>query len=331
MRKGIRQALWIPLNLPSLLITIRLMVSQSENILCYAMYWRERPPLLHYTATWNVQTVLNYLEGLGASASLSLKFLTFKLAMLLALTRPSCSADLAALQLDHQRFSPESVVSHQGFIFPFLPQYSELCPVQTLKQYEALITPLKSHETTKLFISLVKSHKSVTWATVDHWLREVLRLAGINVNVFSGHSVWGASASAAAGAEITTNEGVDNKPSLDINCWLLFWQSHNWKSTQKHGKCYHHAHRLLQTVHTHIMLNNVQESAQQKKDSLEGNGVHLEENGKPQKKMKLGMCNHVFWSSDCCRLARRREKYRDDRDTMTAEQQQAELQQRRDC
>jgi len=55
-----------------------------------------RPPLLRYTATWDAQMVLQYLEGIGPSTSLSLKFLTFKLAMLLALTRPSCSADLVA-------------------------------------------------------------------------------------------------------------------------------------------------------------------------------------------------------------------------------------------
>ena len=52
--------------------------------------------LLRYTAIWNI---LNYPEGLGASASLSLKFLPLQLATLLALTRPSHSADLVALQI----------------------------------------------------------------------------------------------------------------------------------------------------------------------------------------------------------------------------------------
>jgi len=65
-----------------------------------------RPPLPHYTATWDVQTVLRYLENMGPSSSLSLKYLSFKLTMLLALTRPSHSADLASLQLSHRRFSP---------------------------------------------------------------------------------------------------------------------------------------------------------------------------------------------------------------------------------
>ena len=39
--------------------------------------------------------------------------------------------------------------------------------------------------------------------TIARWLKEILRLAGIDVFIFSGHSVRGASTSAAAGAGIT--------------------------------------------------------------------------------------------------------------------------------
>ena len=59
-----------------------------------------RLPLPRYAATWNVQVVLQYIEGLGPSSSLSLKLWTLKLVMLMALMRPSRSADLASLQLD---------------------------------------------------------------------------------------------------------------------------------------------------------------------------------------------------------------------------------------
>ena len=57
-----------------------------------------RPPLPRYTATWDVQ--VDFIECLGPSASLSLKLLTIKLVMLMALTRPCHSADLASLQSD---------------------------------------------------------------------------------------------------------------------------------------------------------------------------------------------------------------------------------------
>ena len=139
--------------------------------------FHERPPLPRYTATWNVQTVLQYLEGMGPTPTLSLKFLTFKLVMLLALTRPSRSADLVSLQLDCRQFRPEGVVflpatlakqsAQEGkplkeYFFPSFPHNSELCPVETLRRYETLTAALRPNTTSNLFIALVKPHKEVT-------------------------------------------------------------------------------------------------------------------------------------------------------------------------
>ena len=53
------------------------------------------PPLPCYT--WNVQTVLNYLDSLGDNDISSLKQLTLRITILLALTRPSRSLDLSTL------------------------------------------------------------------------------------------------------------------------------------------------------------------------------------------------------------------------------------------
>ena len=56
-------------------------------------FFHVRPPLPRYTQTWSVQLVLDYLLSLGENKTLSLKHLSWKVAMLLALTRPSRSAD----------------------------------------------------------------------------------------------------------------------------------------------------------------------------------------------------------------------------------------------
>ena len=61
-----------------------------------------RPPLPKYSATWDIQKVLAHLEKLGHNENLSLKDLTQKTTMLLALTRPSRSADLCQLDLFSQ-------------------------------------------------------------------------------------------------------------------------------------------------------------------------------------------------------------------------------------
>ena len=69
--------------------------------------------------------------------------------MLLALTRPSRSEDLASLQIDRSWFSPEGAAflpaalakqSWQGkdlteYFFPSFPHNRELCPVATLRRY----------------------------------------------------------------------------------------------------------------------------------------------------------------------------------------------------
>ena len=108
--------------------------------------FHERPPLPRYTSTWDVNRVLQYLKSLGPSSDLTLKKLTHKLVILLALTRPSRSADLSSLSLARRRCSPEGVTflpaalakqSRQGkplveFFFPSFSHDESLCPVQTL-------------------------------------------------------------------------------------------------------------------------------------------------------------------------------------------------------
>jgi len=138
----------------------------------------------------------------------------------MCLTRPSRSADLASLQLDRRQYKPEGLVflpsalakqSVQGrvlreFFFPSFPQNRTLCPVEILRHYEQATVSLRPKDTNKLLVAIVKPHKPVTSCTIARWLRETLKLAGIDVSMLTGHSTRGASTSAAAGAGITTAE-----------------------------------------------------------------------------------------------------------------------------
>ena len=65
--------------------------------------FNERPPVPRYSNTWDVQKVLSHLESLGQSESLSLKALSLKTVFLLAITRPSRSADLSQLDISRMR------------------------------------------------------------------------------------------------------------------------------------------------------------------------------------------------------------------------------------
>eukprot|EP00117_Sycon_ciliatum_P000919 scpid47733/ scgid6802/ len=71
--------------------------------------FHQRPPQPRYSTTWDVSKVLSFIVTLGDNSTLTLIDLTHKTVMLLALTRPSRSVDLANLDTRFQQFSLEGV------------------------------------------------------------------------------------------------------------------------------------------------------------------------------------------------------------------------------
>ena len=99
--------------------------------------FHQRPPQPRYTHTWNVGVVTKHIRSKGENATLPLQELTHKLAMLLALTRPSRSADLVSLDLNLRSYSldgvtflPSSLLNQggrnmeQSFSFPVILRMS---------------------------------------------------------------------------------------------------------------------------------------------------------------------------------------------------------------
>jgi len=70
-----------------------------------------RPPVTKYSNFWNVSKVLRYLKGLGENDALSLRLLTIKSAMLMALTRPARSVDLCKLDIRAHSFQWKTLPS----------------------------------------------------------------------------------------------------------------------------------------------------------------------------------------------------------------------------
>ena len=181
--------------------------------------FNSRPPQPRYTSTWNVDTVISYLDNLGSNKDLLLKYLTL---MLMALTHPSRSADLCLLNVDLCRQSPEGLIfSSMGLMklahpqkvgqdfFPSFADNFNICPVTSTISYMKRTSSLRSQKGKKVlafFISWVKPHQSVTSATIVWWLRTVLIEAGIDTSIFKAHSTRGASASAAVAAGVTTKD-----------------------------------------------------------------------------------------------------------------------------
>ena len=72
--------------------------------------YQSRPPVPRYSAFWDVGVVIEYLKALGHNESLSLRMLTLKTTMLLALTRPSRAADLCSLDIQTRSFLAKGVI-----------------------------------------------------------------------------------------------------------------------------------------------------------------------------------------------------------------------------
>lgn len=177
--------------------------------------YNSRSPKPRYPSSWKVADVTHALKEWGVNASLSLKQLTLKLCMLMALVVASRSSELAALDLRFRVFSPDGVTFRlptltkkrkagappKKLFFGGFKEDAALCVVDCLQEYERRtrkLRPVAAEEPNKLFLSYVQPHKPVSSQRIANWLKLVLEQAGINTQIFSAHS---------------TSRGIDNSGS----------------------------------------------------------------------------------------------------------------------
>lgn len=173
-----------------------------------------RPSVPRYTRTWDVQQVLQHLRTMEPLSSLSLKDLTLKLVMLMALTQAARIQTLHCLLRRNINFEQDSVCVWFGETlkqcrprfnvrFVTFKPYStdiRLCVCETLKMYIARTDKFRNsanQEDGKLLLSFIKPHKHITKDTVARWIRTVLSLSGIDSSQYSAGSVRPAAASKA--------------------------------------------------------------------------------------------------------------------------------------
>ena len=185
--------------------------------------FNKRPPQPRYSITWDVCKVTLYISSMGENHSLSLKSLSLKLVMLLALTRPSRSHDLSNLDLRCMKILPDGVefksncLAKQSrpsrpaapFVFPAFTTDKNLCPKEALSEYVSRTESFRgtgSDRKTKLFLSYIKPHSPISSSSIARWILAMLSLAGIDTSNFKAHSVRSASVSAAASAGVSTNQ-----------------------------------------------------------------------------------------------------------------------------
>ena len=138
---------------------------------------------------------------------------------------PEQALSLAKLDLRHCHVAPEVSFTlvflrkrgspdqlPQAFFVSF-PHNERLCPIDTLRPYLKATRNLRpaflSSKPDPLFVSYVKPHtcNPITAPTLSWWLHMVLKIAGIDTEIFKAHSVHGASTTAAA---VNSNVPLDD-------------------------------------------------------------------------------------------------------------------------
>lgn len=164
------------------------------------------PPKPKKVFTWDVSLVLNLLRSKD-NHEITLKELSHKCCMLLALSTGQRAQTLAALNLDNIchntdraifSFTENLKTSRPGFthsvsVCKFENDLS-ICPLDCLYVYMDRLDKLRLDN--QLFVSHQKPHKAISTQTISRWLSFTLSQAGLSD--FTGHSTRSASSSKAS-------------------------------------------------------------------------------------------------------------------------------------
>ena len=189
----------------------------SHPLVCRFMkgVFETKPSLPRYTETWDVNIMINYLASLGPPKELSLKILTYKVVMLLALLSRQRRQTLHALYMNSMQLTLDkctfsistllktSRIGHHLKPIEFLAfkPNTALCIAKHVTCYIEQTRPLRLSQT-QLLISYQKPYKAVSADTISRWLKTVLNLAGIDTAKYTAHSTRSASTSAAKSMDI---------------------------------------------------------------------------------------------------------------------------------
>lgn len=200
--------------------------SWCENPIYLARFMKglfnKNPPVPKYKFTWDVSVVINFLRKLYPLKDLTIKMLTLKLVSLISLTTAPRAQTLVALNLDNMNVCGNKVVftfdkllktSRPGKSFQLeLLHCSEedICAMHTLLCY---IERTKHVRKSRQLLVSYCSFESVSTSTVARWLKEVLKLSGVDISVFKAHSYRSAAVSAAY------NKGCSLKDILSSADW----------------------------------------------------------------------------------------------------------------
>ena len=181
--------------------------------------FNSRPTLPRYNFTWDTSIVINFLKRLDYD-NLSHKLLSYKVAALLTILsgqRVSTVHKFRLSQLhitkDIAIFTIPSLLKHikPGRVnlpvtFHKYPYDDLLCPVMLLNKYISYRESLSLGDTDELIITFGKPYHPASKDTIARWIKDLMRISGVDTDIFKPHSCRSASTSKAH----ITGVSIDN-------------------------------------------------------------------------------------------------------------------------
>lgn len=202
--------------------------------------FERKPPSTKYYGIWDVQTVLDFLRTYSPIASLTLKQISLKLVMLLALVSIQRKQTLLQLNINTEfmKKSKNEFVfilskhvkqSRPNYPVPpvIIPRYTvdpDVCPYLCLEHYIEQTKSLRQDDT--LLISFIKPHGAIGSQTLARWIKNVLQLSGIDIDLFKPHSTRHAASTAAFQANVPMHDILKKAGWSNANTFKRFYYKH---------------------------------------------------------------------------------------------------------
>ena len=178
--------------------------------------FNRHPPLPGYMHIWDINLVLTYYNRIGHNEELEFKCLVKKMVMLFMILGARRKHALSTIYVDNIAFKDDKVI--------LLPNETlkhskptripiHLCLVNCLLSYLEQWKLLVNNDVKEFVISYGKQHQPVDSDTLSRWIKDELKLLGVDIKVFTAHSCRSESVSKAKAYGIGTNK------IMKRGCW----------------------------------------------------------------------------------------------------------------
>ena len=207
-----------------------------------------RPPVPRYCETWDVNDILQFFTKQDENENLSLALLTKKVTTLLLLLSGQRVQTAHQLKLSQIMFKNDKceiritgsnsdkskhfnrTKNVQSIEFEKIND-SKLCVVKCIQDY---IKRTEGHRKFDNFLlCCIKPFRPASKDTVTRWLKDVMKLSGIDTGIFAAHSIRGASTSKALKLDVPLETILENAGWSNAQTFKKFYFRDVCESNEK--------------------------------------------------------------------------------------------------